>query len=94
MTKKPSRVFVVDRREGKMVVLVDDDGNTTELVAARLPARSRLEGSVLRVPLGNRSVPVWSKAVRDRAEEKRRLAELSKRLEKLKRKDPGGDVSL
>ena len=94
MTKNPSKVFVVDRREGKIVVLVGDDGNAIEVAAASLPARCRQEGSVLRVPVGNRSLPVWSKAVRDRAEEKRRLVAMSKRLEKLKRKDPGGDVSL
>jgi hypothetical protein len=94
MTKDPSKVFVVDRREGKLVILVDDDGNTTEVEAASLPPRCRREGTVLRVPLGPRSVPLWSKAVSDPAEKKRRLAEAAALLEKLKRKDPGGNVSL
>jgi hypothetical protein len=94
MTQGPSKVFVVDRREGKIVVLVDDDGNTTDVEAAKLPPRCRREGTVLRVPLGARSVPLWSKAVSDPAEKKRRLAEASTRLERLRRKDPGGDVTL
>ena len=94
MTKARSRTFVVDRREGKIVVLVDDEGKTVEVDRAKLPTRCRQEGAVLRVPLGNGSIPVWRNAVRDRAEEQRRLTELTERLEKLKRKDRGGDVSL
>jgi len=94
MTKDSSKIFVVDRREGKIVVLVDDDGNTTEVEAASLPPRCRREGTVLRVPIGARSVPLWSKAVSDPAEKKRRLADATARLAKLKRKDPGGDVTL
>jgi len=94
MTRDPSKVFVVDRREGKFVILVDDDGNTTEVDAASLPPRCRREGTVLRVPLGARSAPLWSKAVSDPAEKKRRLAEAAARLEILKRRDPGGDVIL
>jgi hypothetical protein len=89
-----SAVFVVDRRENKILVLVNDAGDTFEVDASRFPARCRIEGAVLRVPLGLDSAPVWNKAVRDRIEEKRRLSLLTERLERLRRKDPGGDVSL
>lgn len=94
MTADPSKIFVVDRREGKFVVLVDDDGNTTEVEAASLPPRCRREGTVLRVPIGGGSVPLWRKAASDPVEKKRRLAEATALLEKLKAKDPGGDIVL
>lgn len=87
-------VFVVDRRENNMVILVNDAGNTIEVEASRLPADCCSEGAVLRVPLGLDSAPVWNRAVRDRSEEKRRLSLLAERLEKLRGRDPGGDVSL
>lgn len=88
------RVFVVDRRENQIAVLIDDAGNATEVEASRLPRHCASEGAVLRVPLGLDSAPDWNRAVRDRTEEKRRLSLLAARLEKLRGKDPGGDVSL
>jgi hypothetical protein len=84
----------VDRRENEVLVLVSDTGETFEIEAASLPEDCRHEGAVLRVPLGPRSNPVWAGAKRDSLEEKRRLSLLTDRLEKLRRTDPGGDVSL
>jgi hypothetical protein len=89
-----STILVVDRREGHVVVLVDDSGKAVEVDAATLPADCRSEGAVLRVPLDSGSQPAWASAIRDRTEEKRRLQINAARLSKLRRGDPGGDVSL
>ena len=99
MTEEPVHqtghvVFVVDRREAGVVVLVDDSGKVAEIDATSLPAECRTEGAVLRVPLDSTSVPIWGRATRDKAEEKRRLQLNADRLDRLRRKDPGGDVSL
>ena len=88
------KLFVVDRREGKMVVLVDDSGETTDAVAAALPRDCRAEGAVLRVPIAANGSPDWSSAKRDREEESRRLADAARRLKKLGHGDPGGDIQL
>ena len=89
-----SRLLVVDRREGRMLVLVAEDGTTVEVSAARLPKDCRAEGAVLRVPIDVRGDLHWVDTVRDHAEEARRLDELSRRAERLRRSDPGGDVVL
>lgn len=96
MTNPPetSRIYVVDRREGRMLVLVDDGDVALDLAASRLPRGCRSEGAVLRVPLDAGGNPLWAEARRDRAEEARRVADLTKRAERLRRRDPGGDVVL
>ena len=87
--------FAVDRREGGIVVLVADEGGEAVEVGVReLPPECRKEGAVLRVPVAVDGSPEWARAVRDREEERRRLAELSERVERLRRGDPGGDVTL
>ena len=85
--------YVVDRLEGKMAVLVSDKGETIEMPRLKLPQGVR-EGSVLRVRFGAANVPDWSSAVVDSKEEKRRLNEAQKLLDDMKRKDPGGDITL
>ena len=86
--------FVVDRLEGKMAILVDDSEKTTEIKAATLPAECRAEGAVLRVPVLAGNQPEWTSARRDKVEEKRRLDEGAARLDRLRKRDPGGDISL
>ena len=92
----PSRtkLFVVDRREEGLLVVVDDENVSMDVEAGRLPKSCRAEGAVLRVPLDDDGVPMWEDARRNRAEERRRIAELSKRVERLRRSDPGGDIVL
>jgi hypothetical protein len=85
--------YAVDRIEGKIVVLVADDGTTAEVPRATLPARLR-EGSVLRVRLGVNGRPDWSSAEIDQDEEERRLKEANDMLDEMKRSDPGGDITL
>jgi hypothetical protein len=64
-----------------------------ELPLAALPFQVR-EAMVLAVPLDARGHPRWDRAARDEAEERRRLAEGKARLERLKRRDPGGHISV
>ena len=77
-----------------MLVLVSDDESTIDVQASRLPKGCRAEGAVLRVPLDAGDNPVWAEALRDPEEEERRLDDLRKRAERLRRSDPGGDVNL
>ena len=85
--------YAVDRLEDDHVVLIDDDGGQVEQPVRAFPFRVK-EGMVLRVPLNDRGRPAWTQAVRDEDEERRRLDEARARLERLKRRDPGGDVRL
>jgi hypothetical protein len=88
------RYYAVDRLEGDRAVLVaDGDREPVVLPLAALRFRAR-EAMVLAVPLDAHGRPRWDRAERDEAEERRRLAEGKARLERLKRRDPGGDVRL
>ena len=86
--------YVVDRREGDIVILENDSGSTMDVEAALLPRACRAEGAVIRMPLDRDGAPLWAEAVRDREEERRRRAELSRRVARLRESDPGGDVEL
>ena len=85
--------FVVDRREGAMLVIEDASGTLQDVPAADLPADCRAEGAIIDVPMAG-ALPEWGKALRNRPEERRRVTDLTKRMDQLRRKDPGGDVKL
>ena len=85
--------YAVDRIEGKVAVLIADDGATVEMARSALPARLR-EGSVLRVRLGANGQPDWPSAEIDSNEQQRRLKEARETLDEMKRSDPGGDITL
>jgi Protein of unknown function (DUF3006) len=88
------RYYAVDRLEGDRAVLIaDSESEPVELPLGALPFRVR-EAMVLAVPLDARGRPRWDRAERDKGEERRRLDEGKARLERLKRQDPGGDISL
>jgi len=88
------RSYAVDRIEsGRAVLLGDHDARAVEVPVTSLPIEVR-EGMVLAVPLDARGRPDWGRAERDEAEERRRLAEGNARLERLKRRDPGGDLGV
>lgn len=87
------RLYVVDRIDGGRAVLMDDQGNTVTVGTRRLPPLAR-EGAVLRVGLGAGGEPLWKSAEVDEAETARRRAEAVDRLERLKKRDPGGDIRL
>ncbi len=79
--------------EGAIAVLVRDGDERAEDVSVEaLPGGSR-EGSVLRVPeLDGR--PDWTAAVLDEDARDARLREAEEVLERLRRRDPGGDIEL
>ena len=85
------RLYVVDRIEGEVAVLIDEDQRSVDAPLDRfqLPLH---EGLALRVPIGDKGAPQWGKAEIDRREtETREAAEI---LAELRRRDPGGDVKL
>jgi Protein of unknown function (DUF3006) len=82
--------FVVDRMEGKIAVVVGDDGRTVDVPRTDLPKGSR-EGTVLRADGAD---PDWAKAEIDEAEGRRRLEQARDTLRRLSETDPGGDVEL
>jgi hypothetical protein len=84
--------YAVDRLEGKVAVLVADDGSTVEVDRSGLPARVR-EGTVLRVAVPGRE-PDWASAEIDKNEQERRMKEMRQTLDEMKRSDPGGDIEL
>lgn len=86
--------FVVDRVESGVAVLQDADGHDHEVRARDLPRGCRSEGAVLRIPDRPDGTPDWSRAERDHDEEKRLLAESEALLARLRRGDPGGDITL
>lgn len=85
--------YAVDRLEGKLAVLVADDGTTMDVPRNALPSRIR-EGTVLRVRADANGRPDWSSAEIDRGEEEKRVREAKRTLDDLKRGDPGGDITL
>jgi Protein of unknown function (DUF3006) len=88
-----TRLYVVDRLESDLAVLIADDDSQVELPKTALPFRLS-EGMVLRVSLDTHGAPEWRRAERDEAEERRRMDDARARLERLKRRDPGGDIRL
>lgn len=88
-----TRIWVVDRIERPLAVLVaDDDGRGAEVPLARLPAAVR-EGSVLRVPHAD-GEPQWDTVEVDEKLRRARLNEAEAALARLRRRDPGGDITL
>ena len=88
-----TRTWVVDRVEAPLAVLVADaDERRVDVPLARLPAGVR-EGSVLRVPHSG-GEPQWDAAELDEELRRARLNEAESALERLRRRDPGGDIEL
>jgi len=84
--------FVIDRMEGKIAVVVGDDGRSFDLPKGQLPPGCR-EGTVLRVEARGGAID-WSEAVIDEAERRRRLERGRETLRRLGETDSGGDVKL
>ena len=88
-----TRIWVVDRVAKPLAILVaDDDGRGADVPLARLPAEVR-EGSVLRVPHSD-GEPQWDGAEVDDELHQARLNEAEAALDRLRRRDPGGDITL
>lgn len=86
----------VDRVEGSgadaIAVVIGDDERVLE-VSARELGELAVEGAVLRVPHSGGHVE-WAAARRDLEEEARRRSKHLARLERLRSRDPGGDLKL
>ena len=87
------RIWVVDRVEGRIAVLVaDDDEETLDVPLNVLPHGLR-EGTVLRVT-ESEGHPLWASAMLDEELRLRRLRQAETALNELKSRDPGGDILL
>lgn len=89
---RAERFYAVDRIERKRVVVIGDDGNRREVSRDELPAQLR-EADVVRVPLAEGELD-WASARVDRDETERRRREAQRLLDRLRKRDPGGDVEL
>lgn len=87
-------IWVVDRIEGDVAILVEDEGEIVVEVSAAELGDHATEGAVLLVPLGSVGEPVWSEAERSEMDEAQRREESEERLERLRARDPGGDIEL
>ena len=86
-------IWVVDRFEGSLAVLVaDHDERQADVPRAKLPAGTRT-GTVLRVPHAD-GEPRWAAATVDEELGQARLREAEVTLDRLRRRDPGGDIAL
>ena len=87
------RIWVVDRVEGRIAVLVaDDDEETLDVPLNVLPHGLR-EGTVLRVT-ESEGHPLWASVMLDEELRLRRLRQAETALNELKSRDPGGDIVL
>ena len=87
------RIWVVDRGETGVAVLIADDNEQTVDVQVSLLPENTSEGSVLLVPeqVGE---PAWSSSRLDEEQRQNRLREAEVALNELRKRDPGGDISL
>ncbi len=85
------RIWVVDRVEPPVAVVVaDDDERQVDVPLASLPAGVRA-GTVLRVPEEDEA-PLWEAAKVDEELRRVRMREAEAALDRLRRRDPGGDI--
>ncbi len=93
MNERRERLWVVDRVEGSIALLIrDEDEHTEDVPTSVLPPGSR-EGSVLRAPEQD-GRPEWAAAVLDEEARRSRMRAAEEVLERLRRRDPGGDLKL
>jgi hypothetical protein len=86
------RIYVVDRVEGGNAVLIGDDRSEQLLPLRDLPPGTA-EGTVLRVRTRGSDVD-WKSAIADAAEQSRRVESAQRRMDQLRKADPGGDLKL
>ncbi len=85
------KTYVVDRIEGELVVLVEDEsGEKVNLDSWELPPVD--EGTVLAVKLDNNGKTQWGSVSVLEDETERRKNMGKERIEELKRRDPGSDI--
>lgn len=89
----PTDYYSVDRIEGQQAILVGDSGEEHSVQLHQLPGGT-IEGTVLRLIRDADGLLDWQSAQIDQAEAERRTQEAEDLLNKLRRRDPGGDVEL
>ncbi len=89
----PTEHYSVDRIEGELAILIGDSGEEHSVQLHQLPGGTT-EGTVLRVTRDADGRLAWQSAQIDQAEAKRRTQEAEDLLNKLRGRDPGGDVDL
>ena len=96
MTEKDARtrVWVVDRAESDGFRLVEDDSGVAQQVPRSALPQGLREGDVLRVTIGEDGQAEWSSASADEELRRARLEEGRSAIDRLRRRDPGGDVKL
>lgn len=87
------RIYVVDRLEGDVVVLIGDNSKAVDVRASDLSVEVA-EGDCLRVPVKADGTEAWQRAWLDEELREQRLKENQAVLDELKKRDPGGDVVL
>ena len=87
------RIWVVDRVEGRIAVLVADDDEETLDVPLNVLPHGLCEGTVLRVT-ESEGHPLWASAMLDEELRLKRLRQAETALNELKSRDPGGDIVL
>jgi hypothetical protein len=85
------RTFTVDRLEGTTAILIDERQQQIAVPVALLPS-GVAEGQTVHVVVDDTGKPSWGSArLVDATDRKRDIERL---LDKLRREDPGGDITL
>ncbi len=93
--KEAERIYGVDRIEDGIVVLVPDvDSHPDAKLHRGLLPGPVAEGDVLRVRVLDDGSPAWETATPDPGLREARLENARERLERLGKRDPGGDIVL
>jgi len=87
------RVWVVDRIEGEIAVLVADDNQEMLDMPLNILPRGVREGTVLKVTESKGDL-LWVSAIVDEESRLKRLRQSETALDELKSRDPGGDIVL
>jgi hypothetical protein len=88
------RIFTVDRKDASGLILIDESGLTVRVDSGRMPPNCQQEGAILRVELATTGAPDWKTAKRHTEREAAVRSDATRRLSKLAKSDPGGDVEL
>ena len=87
------RIWVVDRIEREVAVLVADENQEMLDIALDILTDGLREGSVLKVA-EDMDGPLWASASLDEESKLERLREAEEVLDELRERDPGGDIVL
>lgn len=93
MSSRQAFFASVDRIEGRIVVLISDDGVSHEVTREELGPHVE-EGTILHVSVDAKGSPLWKDAKVDPAEQKRRTDARRKQWDDLTKNDPGGEIQL